>query len=123
MKKIATLRPLDLIIFIVCLGSFIYSIYHLPNASGTEVKIFCDNRLLARYPLSSNLDATFHGNHDSVTVQIKNGKTSIIHSGCPEKICVMSGAISRPAQQIICAPNHIVVTITDKEGSFDAVTQ
>ena len=119
-----TFRPLDLVIMAACCIGFIVSVFALPVVSGnSDVAIYRDGRLAARYPLDKDRDATIQGAIGTMTVRIYQKSVRVVSSDCPEKICIMTGSIRRPAQQIICAPNHILITIGTSKGSCDAVTR
>jgi len=57
-------------------------------------------------------------------VVIENGSVRVISSPCPEKICILTGAISRPGNWIACLPSGIFLRIEGKSrgGEPDAVT-
>ena len=95
----------------------------LPAVPGRDVTIYRDGRLAARYPLARDRDATISGALGNVIVRIHRNSVRVVSAGCPEKICIMTGSIRLPSQQIICAPNHILITIDASEGSCDAVTR
>jgi hypothetical protein len=126
MARHAVLRtfcPLDAVIIAVCCIGLIVSVRALPVYSGSDVSIYRDGRLAARYPLHVDRDATIPGAQGNVTIRIQRNSVRVVSADCPEKICIMTGNIRLPAQQIICAPNHILITIGTKEGSCDAVTR
>jgi hypothetical protein len=118
-----TFRPLDAVIIAVCCIVLIFSVRALPVYSGRDVTIYRDRRVAARYPLHVDRDATIPGAQGNVTIRIQCNSVRVISADCPEKICIMTGSIRLPAQQIICAPNHILITIGAQEGSCDAVTR
>lgn len=68
---------------------------------------------------------TVEGVLGPVIVQIDNGSARIVKSGCPKQICVHSGTIQTPGQQLVCVPNHVLVEIVpeSKEGSVDAIAR
>ena len=50
-----------------------------------------------------------------IIVVAEKGRIRVLHSDCPDKICVNYGWLTRPGDQAICMPNKTVVTITEKE--------
>ncbi|MBN1578369.1 MAG: NusG domain II-containing protein [Chitinispirillaceae bacterium] len=89
-----------------------------------RVAIFRDNRQIAVYPLAENRVITVDGVIGPVEVVIKNGAVSITRSTCPHGICMKSGPIRRPRAQIVCAPNHILVTVTSSgNDTLDAIVR
>lgn len=58
-----------------------------------------------------------------MTICAEPGRICIEHSDCPSQDCVRTGWVSRPGQQIICLPNHLVISLSGTEPEpFDAVT-
>jgi hypothetical protein len=48
----------------------------------------------------------------------------VLRADCPRQICVRAGAIRRSGQQIVCAPNHILIELETSSGKgLDAITQ
>lgn len=53
----------------------------------------------------------------SVTVLLEPGQVSIIHSDCPDQICVNTGVLTRPGQSAVCLPARVSVRIVGESGS------
>ncbi len=51
----------------------------------------------------------------NATAEIKNNKVRIKESSCNHKICIHTGWIDKPYQQIICIPNKVYIRILSKE--------
>lgn len=63
------------------------------------------------------------GEKGRVVIEVKDGGVRVVESSCLQKICVNTGRINRPGQNIICLPNKVLVTIEGKESSkVDAVS-
>jgi hypothetical protein len=89
-----------------------------------RVVIYKENSQIATYPLENDRTFSINGVHGPVEISIKNRSVSIAHSTCPHGICMKAGSISRPHAQIVCAPNHIMLTITSSaEDSIDAIAR
>lgn len=50
-----------------------------------------------------------------ITLEVEDGKIRVIHSDCPSQDCVRIGWVSRSGGQIVCLPNHLVVTVNGSE--------
>jgi len=88
------------------------------------VAVYRDKTLLARYPLTVNIDFIVRGTLGPMRVRIENGAVRVLSASCPEQICVKTKAIRKTSRQIICEPNHVVLEIESiKTNSIDAVTQ
>lgn len=57
-----------------------------------------------------------------LTLEIANNAISVSHANCPGEDCKSTGWISGEGQQIICLPNHLVISLVGgEEMPFDAV--
>lgn len=56
-----------------------------------------------------------------LTVTIENGSARVIHSDCPDGICISSGAISRKGETVLCAPAGVTLTVKGGDGNVDFV--
>ena len=61
------------------------------------------------------------GTQSADYLTIKSGKAYMSEAGCPDKVCVSQGEISRTGESIICLPNRIVVTIEGNNKSEDDI--
>lgn len=83
-----------------------------------------NGRLVARLPLSENCLLHVLGRLGTTDVCVQNHGVAIVRSPCPQRVCVMSGRISRSGQMTACVPNRIVVRITGGEpADVDAVSR
>jgi len=76
------------------------------------------------YPLAEDIELEVPGLLGPMQVVIENGSVRVISSPCPEKICILTGAISRPGNWIACLPSGIFLRIEGKSRGRepDAVT-
>lgn len=59
----------------------------------------------------------------SVTVLLEPGQVSIIHSDCPDQICVNTGVLTRPDRApCACLPGLPVRIVGKSESSVDGMT-
>lgn len=59
----------------------------------------------------------------SVTVLLEPGQVSIIHSDCPDQICVHTGVLTRPGQSAVCLPARVAVRIVgETQSGVDGMT-
>jgi hypothetical protein len=63
------------------------------------------------FPLEADRVEEVSGPLGLTVVAIRRGEARVLSSPCVEKICVKSGAISRPGQWIACLPNRVIVDI------------
>ena len=105
-----------ILVLAVALGSFFFL---RPKGNSATVRIGGE----IRETLSLNLDGEypFENNGISLTVQVKDGQVAIVHSTCPDKLCMQAGFLQTAGTAAVCLPAGLSVTV---EGtSFaDAVT-
>ena len=59
----------------------------------------------------------------SVTVLLEPGKVSIVHSDCPDQICVNTGVLTHPGQSAVCLPARVAVRIVgETQSGVDGMT-
>ena len=59
----------------------------------------------------------------SVTVLLEPGQVSIVHSDCPDQICVNTGVLTRPGQSAVCLPARVAVRIVgETQSGVDGMT-
>ena len=56
-----------------------------------------------------------------VVLRVQDGKIRFDSSGCPDKLCVHTGWLSRSGQSAACLPAGIAVRIAGGESPIDAV--
>ena len=76
--------------------------------------------------LSLNRPGTYaFAGKDGLTVQlaVEEGRIRFLSSGCPDKVCVRSGWLSRTGQTAACLPAGVVVRVqaADDAGSAGAM--
>jgi len=57
-------------------------------------------------------------------VEIDGRRVRVVDADCPDKLCIKTGWISRPPEQIVCLPNRVVVKITGGQAAdVDAIVR
>jgi hypothetical protein len=62
-----------------------------------------------------------------ITLEIGGGSARVIHSPCPNQLCVRQGTVRRAHSELICMPARLLVVLEGgasdpRERSIDAVT-
>ena len=124
MKKPRLLRGLDIVIIVVLLFVSVAFIPFIGSQSRDTVVVYKGADVIAEYRLDE--DRVFHvdGVDGNLEIEIGNDKVRVHSSPCRHQICVNTGWISRSYEQIICAPNLILLLIhsNSEEEEIDAVT-
>lgn len=96
--------------------------YTFPRSSGT-VGVVTSPTGEARYSLSEPAQFTVAGaNGLTVTVQIEAGRVRVLHSDCPDHVCVQSGWLSQNGQASVCVPAAVSVRVVGDNAAVDGVT-
>ena len=116
---------LDVLIILSVVAGLCYSIAALPGQNGatTTVNVFREGHLIARYPIAVDRDAVIDGAIGKLVLRIQNGTARIVEATCPGKICIATGAIRLPSQEIVCVPNRVMVTVSSSHSDYDAFTK
>lgn len=56
-------------------------------------------------------------------IKVEKGRISVIDSDCPDKLCVLQGAVDSPNIPIVCVPNRIVIKIPSGRTEVDVISQ
>ncbi|MHB1017487.1 MAG: NusG domain II-containing protein [Coriobacteriia bacterium] len=71
--------------------------------------------------LSRDAEYRIPGATGDVVVRVSDGAVRVDESGCPDQICVRTGAVSSPGSVIACVPNRVVVRVGGEgDGRLDA---
>ena len=113
------------IILLALVAGFLVYPRATQTTSPALVRIYRGNIKIGEYPLTQNRTLNILGYEGPMVIDIQNEAASVKRSSCYGQICVHSGVIVRPGQQIVCAPNRILVEIfaPDHESRPDAVTR
>jgi hypothetical protein len=124
--KLKAFRWGDVVLIIGLIVATTFS-FRLFEGTGTPtVLIYRDNMVIAQYPLTEEKTVSVQGKIGDVEICIKNGAVKIDKSSCDHQICVRTGAITNQYGQLICAPNHILVSIRSRENKrlqLDAIAR
>lgn len=119
------LRFKDAIIIVLLLGLALGA--HLLRGLGSEdagtafAVISRDGAVVGKIPLSESGEYRYQEIHGMVFT-VSEGKISVTESGCGDRTCIRTGAVSRSGEAIICAPNRVAVTVENgAESDVDVV--
>ena len=97
----------------------------LPKSGAPVAVIEQDGKEIRRVELSSipQPETLVLDGEISVTILLEPGQVSIIHSDCPDQICVNTGTLTRPGQSAVCLPARVFVRIVGENNSgIDGMT-
>ena len=118
------LRLLDVVIIVALLFVSVAFIPFMGSQSHDTVVIYRGGDVIAEYRLDEDRVFQVDGVNGTLEIEIRNKKVRVNSSPCRHQVCVNTGWISRSYEQIICAPNLILVLIhsNSEEEEIDAVT-
>lgn len=112
-----------LIFSLVAIASFSFVRLFFISNEGREALIKVGNGPVQRVSLKTDRRINLEGEKGKVVIEVKEGRVRVVESSCFQKICVNTGEINKPGQNIICLPNKVLVTIEGKESpKIDAVS-
>lgn len=115
---------IDAVIILIVVTGTVLTIPVLGNHTPKTVTVYHNNRSIATYPLTSDRTFSVNGTQGKMTVSIENGAVCVSETTCPLGICRKTGKIRHPHAQIVCAPNHIVISINSSTpDTIDAIAR
>lgn len=91
------------------------NMYYLSGASGQDknMVISVNGQVVKTVPLRPGYTGEFRIGEQSGfnVIEYKDGHVHMKVADCPDQICVQSGWITTPPQQIVCLPYRVVVKI------------
>lgn len=105
-----------------------FNMYYLSGANGQEknMVISVNGQVVKTIPLRPGYTGEFRiGGHSHFNViEYKDGHVHMKDADCPDQICVQSGWINTPPQQIVCLPYRVVVKIVaDSSADVDDIVR
>ena len=144
-KKLAVTKAdiwLITILIIASLTGIFFSFTTLKNTSEKYCQISVDGKIIKTITLregykekviieaenkSFNIISKSTHSHDLKSyniIEIDGTTVQMTEADCPDQICVKSGIIKIPSQQIVCLPNKVIVKIISKdENKLDDITR
>ena len=121
-----TRTDLAILLLILAAGLSITWYFWHGAVPGREIVVSVDNLERYRFSLEKDGEHTIRGRLGPMRIRIEGGRARVTASGCPLKICMKMGGISRSGQSIICLPNRVVIRVVGEEQNsnhIDLLTQ
>ena len=119
-------RKRDLLIFLLAaVLAGVGFLQWLPKSGAPVAVIEQNGKEIRRVALSSipQPETLVLEGEISVTVLLEPGQVSIVHSDCPDQICVHTGVLTRPGQSAVCLPARVAVRIVgETQSGVDGMT-
>lgn len=113
------LRFKDAMIIVLLLGlAFVACLLRGRASEDAAVAVIArSDGVVGRISLSESGDYRF-SEIQGMVFTVSEGKISVSESGCGDRTCVRTGAVSKSGEAVICVPNGVAVTI-EKAGESD----
>lgn len=83
-------------------------------------EVYHDGRLIRTVNLKVDSEYSLEV---GMVIKVEGGRISVIDSDCPDKLCVLQGAVDSPNIPIVCVPNRIVIKIPAGRTEVDVISQ
>ncbi len=117
-RKLIRVRDIVLIAAVLAAAAAVYWVTADFSGKKRYAVISCGGETVAEVSLDRFGDYSFPETGDMVFTVGGNG-ISVSKSGCPNKICMRTGSISRAGEAIICVPNRTAVMVKNASGEND----
>ncbi|HZL82721.1 MAG TPA: NusG domain II-containing protein [Candidatus Deferrimicrobium sp.] len=114
------------VVILVALMLTIVSWIVMHRTPGTLAVVQVDGKVVATVDLTSHEVQTLRITGvlgPLVIVADGKGSIRVTESTCPDQICVHTIPARSPGDQVICVPNHMVITVEGKGTGIDALAQ
>ena len=107
-----TVRPADIILLILCTGLILFLSFRIYGKKGNSdlVEIRMKDDVWV-YSLDTDRIIELKTDIGPIVIEIGDRSVRVKESCCEEKICVRTGAVSKPGQWIACLPSGVMITI------------
>lgn len=104
-----------LIISIVIILVTACLIIYFTSKKGKYAEIRSGDEVIMKISLDEDKEYIVEGKISPVKIIVKNGGVHVEESGCPDKICINMGTISKTNDRpIYCAPNEILIVVVEE---------
>lgn len=96
------------------------------SSQARSVVITVDGQVRKTFPLRQGYVGEFRVDGDGGlnVVEYRDGRVRMKEADCPDQICVQSGWISTPQQQIVCLPYRVVIkVVSDSPADVDDIVR
>lgn len=102
----------------------LFIVVKITQTSGSYAKVLVNGQEYGTYSLDKDTEVLIESDLGKNYMIIKDGKCYLEEADCPDKLCVLQGAIDKDGQSIICLPHLVVITIySDEKSEYDSIAQ
>jgi len=91
------------------------------SGPAAQAQVRRDGVLVAAYPLNEDRTVSVTGSIGITMIRIESGRARVVSDPGPRQYCVRQGWLTRPGELALCAPNHISLTLTGGQSTYESM--
>jgi hypothetical protein len=116
------LRPADVLILLAGMAGWVVLTLSLwQSGPAAQAQVRRDGVLVAAYPLNEDRTVSVVGPLGTTMIRIESGRARVVSDPGPRQYCVRQGWLTRPGEMALCAPNHISLTLTGGQSTYESM--
>ena len=116
------LKPGDVLILLVGIAGWaVLTLSLWQSGPAAQAQVRRDGVLVAAYPLSEERTVSVVGPLGTTMIRIESGRARVVSDPGPRQYCVRQGWLTRPGEMALCAPNHISLTLTGGQTTYESM--
>lgn len=116
------LRPGDVLVLLVGIAGWItLSVSLWQSGPAAQAQVRRDGQLIAAYALNEPRTVSVDGALGPTVIRIESGRARVMSDPGPRQYCVKQGWLTRPGEMALCAPNHISLTLTGGQPTYESM--
>ena len=91
------------------------------SGPAAQAQVRRDGVLVAAYDLNEDRTVSVTGPIGTTVIRIEAGRARVLSDPGPRQYCVRQGWLTRPGEMALCAPNHISLTLTGGQPTYESM--
>lgn len=120
-RKLASPLQALLILLLAAAATAFFFITRPDRQDGAVAVITVKGRVVKEVSLSAAEDELITLDN-GVVIEYTDGKIGFKESGCPDKICIRTGMLSKVGESAACVPEGTVISIEGKAPDIDIIS-
>jgi len=112
--KIKKGDTLILFFILIALMGWLLQNYIWPDSEQKTAIIEIDGQTYQKIAINTDTQEEFIielPKNNQIHIVVEKNSIQVEDASCPDKVCIRTGAVSKPGQNIVCLPNKVVVYI------------